>query len=698
MRALERGRPSHGLDEPIITGDYVAGALRSLAWDAALFERCLGLLEKIAVYGEGKTRQDAANRHRSLFYLCLSGTHASMAQRVVAVRRLLSSTVTAERGLGLAALGAMLEATHFSSDYDFQFGGRSRDYGFHPRTREESDHWYRTGLELGLDVALSHSPSADGARKALAEKFRGLWCQEPLRDELENAIAKLATKDFWPEGWIAVKQTRLFDAKDKTSKEYARLSELELTLRPRDLRDRVRGTVLVSALGVSDFDDFDLNNPDSLRIDTERKEEEAFHLGAEVGKNEAAFKELLPEIISGQGNLFHFGRGLARGSSSPQKMWDLMVEELARTSPSPPGVAAFCGMLWELHAATSNLPSKWLDQAIGQPPLAPYFPELQRSVAIDVRGINRLIRSLKIGKASIESYRAISFNLGNAAIPASDAANFMRVLAKVPGGDSVAIYGLSMVFAVDRQNKRVHARELIAIGRELLCGIEFNRNRRQDGYYLPGVIKGCLANSEGCVATKTICGNLLAAARGHNAHGSEHVQLLRSLLVAQPEAAMDALFGGGEEERKSGKHLMLEASQAGGNPMEVLSDAALLAWCGGDPARRYAIAASVATIFVVSSGQEPTGWSPLAVQLVHSAPDSLAIMTEMINRLRPRVWWGSRSTILDQGASLLDEFPANGNNALVAFIAVQKQRLQDEARTELEWEADLHKCSDERFE
>ena len=566
LRALEVGLPSHGSDEPIITGDYVARALRSLAWDATLFERCVWLLEKIAVYGEGKTRQDAANRHRRLFYLYLSGTHASTTQRVAAVRRLLSSTVPAEQRLGLAALGAMLEATHFSSDYDFQFGGRSRDYGFHPRTWEELDHWYRTGLELAVDVALSYSPSAEGARKALAEKFRGLWCREPLRDELENAIAKLAMKNFWPEGWIAVKQTRLFDAKDKTSKEYARLSVLALTLRPRDLRDRVRGTVLLSALGVSDFDDFDLNNPDSLRIDTERKEEEAFHLGAEVGKNEAAFKELLPEIISGRGNLFHFGRGLASGSSSPQKMWDLMVEELARTSPSPPGVAAFCGMLWELNAATSNLPNKWLDQAIGQPPLAPYFPELQRSVAINARGINRLIRSLEIGKASIESYRATSFNLGNADIPASDAANFMHALAKAPGGDSVAIHGLSMAFAVDRQNKRAHARELVAVGRELLCGIEFNRNRREEDYYLPGVIDGCLADSEGYAATKTICGNLLTAARAHNAHGSEHGKLLRSLLAAQPEAAMDALFGGGEKERKARQEANVGSKSGGWQP------------------------------------------------------------------------------------------------------------------------------------
>ena len=453
--ALEVGLPSYGSDEPIITSDYVARALRSLAWDAALFERCLRLLEIIAVYGEGKTSQEAANRHKSLFYLYLSGTHASTAQRAQAVRRLLSSKASAKRGLGLSALRAMLEATHFSSDYDFQFGGRSRDYGYHPRTWEEFDRWYKTGLELAVDVALSDSLSAEGARNAIAAKFRGLWYRKALRDELENVVARLAAKDFWREGWRAVKQTRLFDAKDKASDEYARLSKLEVMLRPRDLRQRVRGIVFMSAVGISDFDDVDLHNPDSFRVDMERKNDEAVRLGVEVGKDEAMLREFLPEIVGGEGNLFHFGRGLARGSSNPEKVWDSIVEELARTSLSSRDVGALCGVLWELSAATSDLPDKWLDHAIDQPQLAPYFPVLQGALVVNARGINRLIRSLETGKASIESYRNIRLGSG---VPMFERATLPTICGLLRKHPAVIALRFIVLVCILRMTGRISAR------------------------------------------------------------------------------------------------------------------------------------------------------------------------------------------------------------------------------------------------
>ncbi|MBZ5609127.1 MAG: hypothetical protein LAP38_12770 [Acidobacteriia bacterium] len=64
--------------------------LRSIAYDAALFERCVALLVKIL------TTQDVeSNTHRtqlfvSLFHLILSGTHATIEQRVTIIKSLLA--------------------------------------------------------------------------------------------------------------------------------------------------------------------------------------------------------------------------------------------------------------------------------------------------------------------------------------------------------------------------------------------------------------------------------------------------------------------------------------------------------------------------------------------------------------------------------------------------------------------------------
>jgi hypothetical protein len=88
----------------------------------------------------------------------------------------------------------------------------------------------------------------------------------------------------------------------------------------------------------------------------------------------------------------------------------------------------------------------------------------------------------------------------------------------------------------------------------------------------------------------------------------------------------------------------------------------------------------------------------LAVRLVHSAPDPVSVMREMVERLRPMTWSGSRSTILEMAVSVLDQFETRGNSALTMFIAVEKEELQREASANLDWETNLHKNRDERFE
>jgi len=59
---------------------------------------------------------------------------------------------------------------------------------------------------------------------------------------------------------------------------------------------------------------------------------------------------------------------------------------------------------------------------------------------------------------------------------------------------------------------------------------------------------------------------------------------------------------------------------------------------------------------------------------------------------------GSRSTKLETGANLLDQFDVQGNLVRAAFIDAQKMKLHQEAREYRDWETKLDKARDERFE
>src|SRR5206468_95320 len=134
--------------------------------------------------GEAGCAKTASEIHASLFTAFLSGTHASIEQRIAVARRLINSEDAAGQTLGFAALDAMLEATHFNSHYEFQFGAHSRDYGFYAKTYGELTHWFRTALALAAEITGMQGQRSERAKHIIAANFRGLWSRVGLHDEL----------------------------------------------------------------------------------------------------------------------------------------------------------------------------------------------------------------------------------------------------------------------------------------------------------------------------------------------------------------------------------------------------------------------------------------------------------------------------------------------------------------------------------
>jgi hypothetical protein len=128
LAALERGLLKPKDEEVVRRFKRYVPLVLSLAFDASLFDRCIALLVKIAVLDEPEASKSEARRaFASLFLICYSGTHASIEQRLNAIKFLLHSDDAKLQSLGVEGLRAALEAWHFSSAYNFEFGARSRD-------------------------------------------------------------------------------------------------------------------------------------------------------------------------------------------------------------------------------------------------------------------------------------------------------------------------------------------------------------------------------------------------------------------------------------------------------------------------------------------------------------------------------------------------------------------------------------------
>ncbi len=345
LAALERAITGQGYDAAKRCKKYVH-LLRSLAYDATLFEPAVRLLVTI-VTTEDVTAQGHGTRvFVSLFHLVLSGTHATIEQRIVIIETLLASPDEKERALGVLALKAVLEGLHFSSDSNFDFGARSRDFGYWPHSQDEVQHWFNTALKLVETVACGGGPAAPHARAALAEKFRGLWLRAVSDDEIARVCTVIREHGFWPEGWLAVRRALDLDGKGFEPERLAKLFAIENALRPADLVQKVRAVVFPSRVQDIDLDEFEDHSTEDITTRLARTEVLAQGLGKAVANNDAVFVELLPELVTSDGRLlWSFGRGLVDGASDRAGTWQRLVTALGAMDEAARRPQVFAGLL-----------------------------------------------------------------------------------------------------------------------------------------------------------------------------------------------------------------------------------------------------------------------------------------------------------------------------------------------------------------
>ena len=514
--------------------------------------------------------------------------------------------------------------------------------------------------------------------------------------------AELAALGFWPNGWLAVRQTRHFDEKDKQSENYDRLTKLERLLRPRTLIEKVRGQVLNLNGWYQGFEEEDPDKSDhrgGAENNIYIRDGLAEELGAKVAVDEVSLQELLSDIVRGDGNVFHFGRGLARGSPDPAGLWNKIVEEFARSPTDARDLRALRGMLWELSSKKSDLADHLLDAAIDSDPLDIYFPYLQGAVPVCDRGLRRLIKSIDLGKSPVHAYTDI--NLGSSIEEVSGAAveNFYSALAARPGGEMVAIHSISMQLFSDQTDKRHHTPEIIAIGRELLMSLNFSNWNNNNDFHIQSVVEACGAGEAGRSAVESFCKNLKRAFIAREIYGFDRGQLLTTLFGLQPITCLDAFLTGDSMVLEAAINLIEQATRHQTNPLDSVAVSILIAWCEADPSARFPIAASVVSAFSVSELQNATDWRPIAAILVHGAPDPISVMRILIGRfgvISSRA--ESRSIVYEENAGLLARFDTRGNAILEEFIGSERKRILKEARDILEWESNYSRDRDERFE
>jgi hypothetical protein len=668
--------------------------LHSLAYDAALFERCVALIARVVGKqnsGVGGFKGFDDETFASLFKIYLSGTLASPEQRASVVEQFLCAPEKKERVLGKTALNAMLQTQAFSSMHEFEFGARPRDYGYQPRTREDLQRWFGATLTT-VRRLISHAEARSPVLAILARNFRGLWTQAHMYDELEQVCKEIANIVFWPEGWVAVRETQLHDSVALEKGTLAKLDAIELSLRPKDISQRVRSIVFAEH---SYFDpDPGDGNPLDFASAYEKIEETARKLG-EVVSSDKSLDDLAAELVRSKGHLWAFGVGLATGASNPLEVWHRLTKQLSDTPVAERRIEVFCGFLYGLSQKSRQLTDDILDAAVNDDSLSAYYPIFPAAVGVDARGVDRLLHSLRAGKAPIYAYRSLG---GGRATEHITGEEMRRVVGEIAGkaeGFDVAVEVLGMRIYSEGQKKTPPDQELLRAGRELMQQIPLDSQDAREDYHAGEIVKFCFAGPEGRAAAHDIASRLRELVLKRRAFLFAHDDLLHALLGIQPAATLDGLFLA-EPTAKMASGLEYSFWDRR-NPFDGVPEDELLNWCDVDPTTRFPLIASVVGIYASAQGAE-RAWSNIALRLLERAPDRIEVLKRFMRQFEPSGWTGSRASAIEVNAKLLDQLTFLDDMTLQQFIAAEKIRItrfvEDEKRRELQQD----RAANERFE
>lgn len=501
--------------------------LKSIAYDTDLFERCALLLARFLMAEPPHYNYNSAREpFKNLFQLYLSGTLAPIEQRLGVIDILIGRNDTMSLQCALEALESLLKTDHFTSSQGFEFGARPRDYGLHPTTGDDLVAWYRVAVVYAKRLALSGSALSNSIRSVLANDFRDLWNKAGITDDLVVMAQDLTEKAFWAEGWIAVCETIRLDARDMEPELTARLHALEELLRPKDLLQKARVYIFTDRWSVPGID---LNENDDEGCSTgsarmrayESALEKAVQLGREIATRPDILDALLPDLVRGHvGRGDAFGHGLASGAEKLEPLWQRLVEAFGAIPENERDISVlqgFCSSAAERNAETTTA---FLEDAVHNPILSRWFPNLQSAIKLDEKGAARIEESIRLGLSHARFYGDLWRDSDS--VPMSSMRRLIFAIAALPEGYEVAVNILCMMLNTERHEDD----ELILCGRDLVQCCPFKKPGHTIDYHLGELVTACFKGDGAAEDAAVICRKLQAAFSDYRAHAHDYRHLL----------------------------------------------------------------------------------------------------------------------------------------------------------------------------
>nr|WP_262918324.1 hypothetical protein [Shewanella sp. JNE4-1] len=671
----------------------IINLLLLLAYEPIAFERCIRLLIHLADFEEeSNNNASARNQITKFFQAYLSGTHATLEQRIAIMNECLSSSVTVRRSLGLRMLSTALEARWSGSGVN-EFGARPRDYGFQPN-HDQLVQWRSAFIDVAVKLGTSgDSTLEDLARQTLAKAFRGMWRQVAMREKLIDAAGKLHAHRPWGDGWKAVRTTIYFDhTKRKDGDDVEPLPDnlavLERELEPHDLIPAILTYVLSNrpdywALDTN-FDHEKIHKYDEAR---QRLETKALRLGEEFALSDHKLDELGPHLFSSDSMPYRtaFGRGLAKGTHDLRVCWQLLVEQLGLQSEVCRDIAVFGGFIKEVDSIDSVLAQELLELCTQHPKLRQALVNLHPCGKFTETDLDRCMAILDDPEIHPSMFEPILWRDDYAHLPKGRIINLAQRLLSKPNGDDVVLEALSMRLdgTVDTLGP-----DFRQIGlRAAILSLSKNHDDYSGGrdYRMERVISAALRFNCNEAAKQEWLDTIFTVVDDNYGYIYSCENTIASTAALMPAAFLNRVFEGTEEQQHLRQFFILHSGLDQSILAKIDVDV-LIEWCRArNDTKVWAIVAAGISLWEQDGNQGAVIMSESALRLLEASPEPEAILEAFAERVTS----GSRANAMQPGTDAIRKLVEHERSDiaaaaktlsanLVQLIERQKEREQRE--------------------
>lgn len=678
--------------------------LRKIAYDDQHFDRAAGMILRFAeTEKSGERNNSISNQLAGLFSLYLSGTQAGPTRRHLFVKQLLSSGDLRQLEIAQDIFHAAFKASQWSSFGSFDFGARSRDYGWEPKTIKEKLDWYTGFIELLVPLLDSENePRNKWVKEILANHFVSLWNHAGCFDTLEKLVCKYGAHGKWPNMWMAIKRAIHYSGNEYPSELLIRLETLEHLSAPADPYSKIEMYALTNTWDHLEYSGDDYKkNLEEINHEIER--------AGELAISEPEYLEkLAPRLWEKNIDaLCPFGKGIAKGSSDQRSVFDFLVSLMKKQNLEVVQPILFCGFIAGVHKSNPNLSRKLQESVLNVPELKKYFINILTVTPIAPWGTKMLIELAKTNELEPWRFQQIGYGFVHESISDEDLSRLLSALNNLEDGVFSTIEILSLRFFTETTSNYIPSDELKSIGRASIFKLlSMHRDDicRHRSHGIDRIIKECLSKPTTENEIRDIINLLCEGIETYRLYSFELEKIIDYLVENYPEYILDRVFIESENSEQLGYLLFKDRIYRSSSRLNLAPIEHVLNWCNGIQDRIQKVAGAVSAYISLDKESNELGnpkqvvLSQHIISILNVAENKVAIVETIFARTFPRGWSDSLADILEVRSQAFAELLNHASSEVREIAKTKLSLLMGSIRENRELETDEYNRREQRFE